>query len=93
MAAGPWFVEPREEETSPEPTASSQGQRRTGADLFCLVSSSGARGNSLKLCQGRFSLDIRERLFPERVVVQVPHGSHHSTKPAAAQDNTLRNAV
>ncbi|KAK4822658.1 hypothetical protein QYF61_018610, partial [Mycteria americana] len=35
-----------------------------GADLFSLVSS----GNGLKLHQGKFSLDIREKFFIKRVV-------------------------
>lgn len=34
----------------------------TGADLFSVSNSIKARGNVLKLCQGRFKLDMRERL-------------------------------
>jgi len=39
-----------------------------GADLFFLVSSDRICGNSSKLCQEKFKLDIRKYFFTKRVV-------------------------
>lgn len=44
--------------------SSSQGEAQ-GIDLFLLLISNRTRGNGLRLCQGRFKLDIRERFFTE----------------------------
>ena len=45
-----------------------RGYSVVGIDFFCHVTSDRTKGNSLKLCLGRFRLDVRKYLFSKRVV-------------------------
>jgi len=47
-----------------------RGSGREGADLLSLVTSKRTQAKGMKLCQGKFILDIRNRFFTERVAGQ-----------------------
>ena len=44
-----------------------RGSGAGDADLFSLMPCGKMRGNSLKLCQGKFRLDFRKMFFPVKV--------------------------
>jgi len=62
------------------------GCSETGVGLLSQVTNDGMRGNGLKLCQGRFILDIRKKIFTEKqcqVMEQAAQGSGGVTIPGS----------
>ncbi|RMC15498.1 hypothetical protein DUI87_07690 [Hirundo rustica rustica] len=75
------------------------GRGGADTDLFSVVLTHRTQGKGLKLCQGRFWLNIRERFFTQRVLGhwnRLPRESGHSTTLTEFKkclDNALRHVV
>ena len=67
--------------SSPFPWDWERNQRQVGVGLFSQVTTDRIRGNSRKLCQDSFSLDIRKQLESGEAVDQAVQGGGGVTVP------------